>query len=87
MRFSSPGDHWDDASRSQFRAFFNRPLHAIELENGKSDRNLNRKPGWNLRPKFKFNSVLCDGRNAPATHLVSGSDVEFLADAGTKHAG
>ncbi len=87
MSFGSSRDHRDDASRSQFRAFFNRPLHAIELENGESDRHLNCKRNRNGVAEFKFNSVLRNRRNTAAANFVSRGDVEFLADAGAKHAG
>jgi hypothetical protein len=87
MSFGSPRNHWDNASRSQFRAFFNRPLHAIELENREHNRYLNCNRSRNKFAEFKFNSVVGNGHNASAAYFVSRGDIEFLADAGSKYAG
>jgi hypothetical protein len=87
MSFGSSRNYWDNASRTQFRAFFNRPLHAIELENGERHRYLNCKRHRNGVAEFKFNSVLRNGRNTAAANFASRRDVEFLADAGAKYAG
>jgi hypothetical protein len=85
MSLSPSRNYWNDARRSQFRAFFDRPLHAIELEDRKNERDLNSNRTGNLGAKFEFNSLGCDVRDASQANYVAAGDIEFLADSGAKY--
>src|SRR5262249_15164238 len=76
-----------DPRRAQLGALFYRPFHAIEFEDGESDRYLSGSRGGDLFPQFEFNLVGCDGDNSSPANFSTRGDVEFLADTGPKHAG
>src|SRR5215831_233681 len=44
MSFGATSDDWSDSRNAKLRALFNRPLHAIELENRKNDGQI--ESGW-----------------------------------------
>src|SRR5271165_3413540 len=86
MLVGSPRDHRDDPSYTQFRAFLDRPLHAIELEDGQQQCDVDWRCGGNCFPELKLHAGVCNSHNAPAANHRPCGDIEFLADAGTQDA-
>ena len=87
MRIAPASDYRDDVIDSDLRAFLDRPLHPVELENGKGQSDLRsgtcctcsqgRVP---LIAQRKLNPVLGDRSDRSPANLRSGRDVELLPD-------
>src|ERR1700756_1051832 len=80
-------DQRDDTSRAQFRTFFDRPFHAIELKNGERERKTKRGAGGNFFSEFKFDTLVRNRRDAGAAYDTFSRNIEFLPNAGTENAG
>src|SRR5438270_3591192 len=78
MLFCPLGDHRDNMAYAQLRQLFQRPLHAVEFENGKVDRNLRQGGSFNFRAKLKLNLVMRGKDHFGGTEHAIGGDIEFL---------
>jgi hypothetical protein len=85
VRISSPGDNGDNSSHSEFRAFFNRPLHAVELKDRQQQRESDCSRLWrDFFAEFEVHQAICYRDDyALADHSV-GNDIELLSDPGTQ---
>ena len=82
MRIRSPGDDGDNSSHSEFRAFFNRPFHAVELEDRQQQRELD--CSWscrNLLAEFKIDKAISYRDHYTSADHSVGDNIELLPDA------
>src|SRR5208282_6800210 len=91
MSIRPPGDDGDDASDTDLRTLLDRPLHAVELENGEGQRNL-RNGRWLgpsrmvwLPAERELNPVVRNRSDRSAANFVPGRDVELLPDFSAQH--
>src|SRR5215831_10188191 len=87
MGISAAGDQWNDSSHTKFCALFNRPFHAIKLEDGKQQAQL--ESGglcWNFLAEVEFNPAISDGGDPAVMHGRIRNDVKFLSDASAEDA-
>jgi hypothetical protein len=86
MRVCAAGDHGHDSGYAQFRAFLDRPFHAIELEDGKQESDIGDRCHWHFFPKFELNPAVLNGDDASSPHYSTRGDIKFLPNAGTQDA-
>jgi hypothetical protein len=90
MSVRPPGDYRDDASDPDFRAFLDRPLHAVEFEDGEHQRDLRGGRPLRkvlLRAKRKLNAIIRDRSDCPAANFFAGRNVKLLPDLSAQDAG
>src|SRR5450755_3958417 len=92
MRVRSPGDDGKNSSDPNFRALLDRPLQAVELENGEDQRDL-RSAGLALSSRLRcfrvereFDPIMGNRRDRSATNVFSGCDVKLLPNLRPQHA-
>jgi hypothetical protein len=85
MRVRAAGNHGDYSGHPEFRAFLNRPFHAIELEDGENEGYAGLRSCGNNLAELKLHPVTGDAYDPTAADAVSGRDVEFLPDSSAKH--
>ena len=86
VRVGAAGDHGHDSRNSQLRAFLDRPLHAVELEDGEQERDVGTASGRNFFAEFKLDPAILDAHDASAADCATGGDIEFLPYAGAQDA-
>src|SRR5208282_2367658 len=95
MSVAPARNYRNDASDPDLRALLDRPLHAVELEDGESQRDLRsvKRLGlgpapmvW-LRVERKLDAIIGDRGDGSAANFFSSCDVELLPDFGAQHAG
>src|SRR5258708_32825473 len=64
--------------------FFNRPLHAIELEDSKDQCEFHHGRGGDFFSQFKFDAACAYGSNSPAMYVFARCNVELLSDSSPK---
>jgi hypothetical protein len=79
-------DHGNDPGGTEFRAFFDRPLHAIEFEDGDGQREICNCCLENGFAKLKFHPAVLDGDNPRVVGTAMGNNIEFLIKLGAKNA-
>src|ERR1700674_5406946 len=87
MSIRPPGDYRDDASDPDFRAFLDRPIHAVEFEDGQRQRDLRGGRPYSkvlLRAKRELNAIIGDRSDCPTANFFAGCDVKLLPDLGTQ---
>src|SRR4029077_13736371 len=89
MSIRPPGDYRDDASDPDFRAFLDRPFHAVEFEDGESQRDLRGarpSPKVLLRAERELNAIIGDRSNCPAADFFAGCNIKLLPNLGAQDA-
>jgi hypothetical protein len=92
MSIAAAGDYGNDASDPDLRALLNRPFHAVELEDGKRQRNLRsvkRLGPWPtvlLRAERELNAIMGDRGDSSAANFVPSCNVKLLPDFGAQNA-
>src|ERR1019366_354015 len=81
MLFSAPRNHGDDRGDVQFRALLDRPLHAIEFEDGEQQGDGNSLAGRDFFTQGELHSLVLHAGNGGPPDLLAASDFELLADA------
>ena len=79
-------DNRNDARDSDFSTFLNRPFHAIELEDSKSQSQSGGSSSCYFFPKSKFNAIVRNRNDFSMPNPVAACDVEFLSDLSAQHA-
>src|ERR1051326_4677905 len=79
MLFCTLSSHRDNMAHAQFGQLFQRPLKAIEFENGKINNNLRQSSAFNFRAKLKLNLIVRGKDHFRGTQDAIGSYDEFLA--------
>jgi hypothetical protein len=87
VRVSSPRNQRNYLSDPNLSALLNRPLHAIELEDGENQSQLRRRASRHLFSKRELYALIRDRRNSAAPHSLPDSDIEFLSDLRPQNAG
>jgi hypothetical protein len=87
VRIGAAGDYWNDLCNAEFCAFFDRPFHTIEFEDGKEQREICGRGSGDFFGEVEFDTMFSDIRDASAAGDAIGNDVEFLADTGAQDAG
>ncbi len=67
MRVGTVGDHRDDAGDAEFRAFFDRPFHAIEFEDGEQESEVRCRCGGDFVAEFEFDAAVGDFGDSSST--------------------
>src|SRR5437868_12905102 len=80
------GNDGNDASDSQLGTLFNGPLHAVELEDGKRKRDMQRRSGGYFFSELKLNSIILNGGYPCTPDGIAGYDIALLAKAGAEDA-
>ena len=70
----------NNARHSDLSTLLDRPFHAIELEDGKNQRQIGGGPRRHFFPKRKFNAIVRDRNDCPAPDNVAASDIKLLSD-------
>jgi hypothetical protein len=87
VRISSPGDDGDNSSHSELRAFFNRPLHAVELEDRQQQHESDcSRFCRNLCAEFEIDKAICQRDDYASADDPVGDDIELLPDPGAQDA-
>src|SRR5580704_4577882 len=92
MLFSASCDHRRNRGDSQFRRFFDCPLHVVELENGHYHRNghcrVSLDLGDEIEPHFRSpaRSAIGDRSDHGVEHATPGDHVGFLSRLSSQHA-
>ena len=86
VRIGAASNDRDNAGDTQFGAFLDRPLHAIEFEDGEQQRDVGDGGCGNFFPQFELDSALLDSHDASMADYGAGGDIEFLTDAGSQDA-
>ena len=79
MSIGSAGKHRNDFDDSEFGAFFDRPFHAVEFENGEEESDLDRRDLREFFTQVELHPVFVDVANPAPADGGTGRDVEFLA--------
>src|SRR5208282_1739808 len=95
MSVAPARNYRNDASDPDLRALLDRPLHAVELEDGKSQRDprsvkrlgLGPAPMVWLRVERKLNAIIGDRGDGSAANFFSSCNVKLLPDFGAQNAG
>src|SRR5437867_3539072 len=85
VSFRTGSDNRNNLLYSQFRAFFDRPFHAVKFENRKCEGNVGDSNCRDVLAQFKLNSIVVDAGNPTSPNITSRGNIEFLPDPGTKH--
>ena len=85
MRIRAAGDERHDSRCAKLRAFLDRPLHAVELEDGKEKSDGRSFGCGHIFPQVELNPALLNGDDASPPYARACGDVEFLAHASAKH--
>ena len=72
MGTGAPSDERDDTGNSQFGALLDRPLHAIEFEDGECYRNLKHCSSRKFLCEFELYAAVVDGNNPAAPNDLAG---------------
>jgi hypothetical protein len=86
MRIRPPRNHRNNPRHPNLGAFFNRPLHAIEFEDGKNQSKIGAGPQSHFISQRKFHALVREGHNLPAPNARRDCDVEFLSDLSAQNA-
>src|ERR1041385_8820538 len=78
MLFCTLSSHRDNMAHAQFGQLFQRPLKAIEFENGKINNNLRQSSAFNFRAKLKLNLIVRGKDHFRRAEHAIGRNVEFL---------
>src|SRR5437879_12887138 len=81
------GNDGNDAGGSQLGTLFDGPLHAVELEDCKRKRDMQRRSGGYFFSELKLNSIILNGGYPCTPNGVAGYDIELLAKAGPQDEG
>jgi hypothetical protein len=79
-------DDGDDPRDPEFRAFLDRPLHAVEFEDGEKQGDLEQGGSCDFFSQVKLDSIFGYGGDAAAANPVAGGDVKVLSDPRSKDA-
>src|SRR5258708_22441354 len=84
MSIGAAGDDGDHASATEIGTFLDRPLHAVELENGEKQSYLDFGGRGNYFVQIKVHAVVGDGDDSSAANSFPGGDVKFLPETGAQ---
>jgi hypothetical protein len=87
MRLGAVRNNGDDSGYAQLSAFFDGPLHAIELEYRHGKRKVWSWMDRDHFSEFEIDPAVANGADFSAPDIGASCDVEFLSNAGTQHAG
>ena len=79
-------DDRNNARDPNLSTFLDRPFHAIELEDGKSQRQIRGSPSRHFIPKRKFNAPVGDRNDCPAPNNIAAGDIKLLPNLSPQHA-
>ena len=68
MRIRTARDHRHNPRDAQLRALFDRPLHAVELEDGENQGDLGQAGCGDFFAQFEFDAVVCYRSDSSAAH-------------------
>ena len=86
MGIGATRDQRNNSCNAEFSAFFNRPFHTIELEDGEDEREVRESRDRHFLAKCELDSALLDFCDASAAHDGTGSNIEFLSNSGAENA-
>jgi hypothetical protein len=80
MRIGSSRNHRNDPRHSNLGAFFDRPFHAVEFENGEDKRQLGGGLPGHFLAERELHAFPGDRSDRSAPHGIAGCDIEFLSN-------
>ena len=60
MRVGAAGDHGNDSRDAEFGAFFDRPFHAVEFEDGEQESDVGRRQLGEFFAEFELDPAVGD---------------------------
>ncbi len=86
VRIRSPRNHRNNPPNTNLRTLLNRPLQAIELEDGQRHSNFRKRFDLDQTTQRKLNPPIRNRSNRPPPHFTARGNIKLLPNLSPKHA-